>query len=920
MARELEITVTADASQAKRELAQVDTAVQKVNASSTGLDQTTQKLQTNLNKLDAAPITSVATEMVTLEATAVETTGVFATLRAGVAGFAEELGITFAALGAVGSALAVVGVAFASWKLGEWIYDFFQLDDVIQSNITTAQSYGAAQDTINFAIARGAKETVGFAEAMQYNDEWVQRHTASIKGNTAEVEAAIKRQEEFTVIIDRGAHDIVPYATAEMLKLDDATKQYSVTLNGPATDAVKKFEDAIKKQATDTIPSWKKAMDEWDKVTGASSRGLEGLAAQGGAVSRGLGVYIDYTKQAKDADKAHEQAIKDKRTALKAEFDAMQNVIDAEIDAIYASDRAMLAARNHTIALDTLGVSLKTVKDLQKDVNAYMAGITVQGFGVTQTPDSMLSGFLSSTQTPLPTLGKSIGDQITAGITSSFASLPSILQRAFEGSGGIAGAFKSLGVQLADSIITPLINKLNKLGQGAVGVGASIAGGVGGQIDTAGAIIGATAGSIGGAAVGAAVTAAGVGAVAGAVAIGAATAGIGLAAVAAYYGLKKLFSASEESKALQKAQDTIVEQLKNIATKSQIAEGALVDNYHTIAIVARDAFSEAGYSVDVTDAKIKALLNTKRPQDFANAMAELGQVLDDNAKKQELITQYTNDTGEALDTVNEAMKKWNLTINDMGPAFKQQNLDAMAGDLLKDFTLLTAAGGDSVTVLEHMKGGFQELVNASITTGTAIPENLKGVIQKLIDMGDLTDEAGNKLTDVGQLQWTTPIDKKFEELLKHIDDLVNALNYDLTGAINGLPDHTVHIDLEEQLKTYPFDPNYKWVEPGRLGDSNLSTGGIAGVNTQYFGSGGNVYPFRARGSDTVPAMLTPGEMVLTSSQQKAIGALMQRGGSSGGSGDTVIHTHVTLDGREIASSVERIQDQKLRTRRKLRAA
>ncbi len=252
------------------------------------------------------------------------------------------------------------------------------------------------------------------------------------------------------------------------------------------------------------------------------------------------------------------------------------------------------------------------------------------------------------------------------------------------------------------------------------------------------------------------------------------------------------------------------------------------------------------------------------------------------------------------------MDKWKLTIEDMGPAWKQQDLETKAADLLRDYTLLTAAGADHVTVLEHMKGGYQELVTQAMITGSAIPENMKPAIQTLIDMGELTDDAGNKLTDVGQLNWAQPISDMFKDLIGKIDDLVDALNYRLTGAIKNLPDHTVHIGVQ----TDPL-PDLGNAYNG----DGYSRGGIIG-GAQYFAGGG-----MARGTDTIPAWLTPGEMVLTNSQQKAIGALLRHGGgSSAGGGETVVHTNLVIDGRVLAKLVERHRDNALRGRRKLRAA
>ena len=56
----------------------------------------------------------------------------------------------------------------------------------------------------------------------------------------------------------------------------------------------------------------------------------------------------------------------------------------------------------------------------------------------------------------------------------------------------------------------------------------------------------------------------------------------------------------------------------------------------------------------------------------------------------------------------------------------------------------------------------------------------------------------------------------------------------------------------------------------------------------FWHTGGVVYAakgmFMSRGTDTIPAMLTPGEMVLTKRQQSALFSSLQNGPTSGSSG------------------------------------
>src|SRR5205814_10444496 len=70
--------------------------------------------------------------------------------------------------------------------------------------------------------------------------------------------------------------------------------------------------------------------------------------------------------------------------------------------------------------------------------------------------------------------------------------------------------------------------------------------------------------------------------------------------------------------------------------------------------------------------------------------------------------------------------------------------------------------------------------------------------------------------------------------------------------------------------------------------SGAASGGlVSSAGMQHFSRGtANVIPFQrfAMGTDTVPAMLTPGEMVLNDGQQKVVGRLLTKGGGRGSQG------------------------------------
>lgn len=243
---------------------------------------------------------------------------------------------------------------------------------------------------------------------------------------------------------------------------------------------------------------------------------------------------------------------------------------------------------------------------------------------------------------------------------------------------------------------------------------------------------------------------------------------------------------------------------------------------------------------------------------------------------------------------------YGIKLADLGPKFQSAHIDALAKTYGKDFKDLIDAGADMNGVLAGMADEISGLVNDSKKFGVDIPDNMKPTIQKLIDMGLLTDDNGKKITDITGINFKeTPLDKGAKAIVDAIDRLGVLLSglpgiaataaAGVGGALN-----SVHIA--------PIDVHYRFVADNGM-DADVSRAAAGGMVTragvQYLAGGGNVLPFMPRGSDTVPAMLTPGEAVLNRGAVATLGpdairALNrgQRGGGGGGAPVVDIRPHL----------------------------
>jgi len=284
---------------------------------------------------------------------------------------------------------------------------------------------------------------------------------------------------------------------------------------------------------------------------------------------------------------------------------------------------------------------------------------------------------------------------------------------------------------------------------------------------------------------------------------------------------------------------------------------------------------------------LKAMLDAKNPEQYKKAIDDLNAAL-----------QFQDD---AMATLDATVKKYGFSIEELGPAFSRQELDKKAGELFQDFKVLTAAGIDVDTVLGRMGGSINDFVHDALRTGTEIPAAMAPMLQRMVEMGTLTDENGNVITDLEKsgVHFSLTMSQGFEKIVSAVQKLTDAIARGLGLAIQNVPD--VNVDVNTNYTTTGEPPN----APGSWRD-NIDTpvggsrgGMVTNEGISYF-SRGKLPTFQPMGLDTIPAMLMPTEMVLTPSQQHAVGALLAQGGVSSRSsgsvsgGDSQINLHVQL--------------------------
>lgn len=337
-----------------------------------------------------------------------------------------------------------------------------------------------------------------------------------------------------------------------------------------------------------------------------------------------------------------------------------------------------------------------------------------------------------------------------------------------------------------------------------------------------------------------------------------------------HYGLS-LDQVREMSKS---AQDQIADSAKTLDDYYAALTGAGMSPDAALKTMAGDFNALLAQAID-TGTKLPATM-----EPFLQKMNEMGLITDANRDK--LLGLSSSSTVD-MGAMEDVAKRYGLTLDSLGDKFNAAKLTEDARQVAKDFKVLQDGGADIGAVLEGMKPKFQDLVSQSMKLGTELPEDLKDPIAYLIQMGMLTDENGVKLTDLGQLKFGKSMADQFQPVTDAIHQLIDVLSGKKPGS---LPDAFADgIDQMESIARnsnvqIPVGFHYETFDPpvpGAMRGGYVTDGGV-----QYLAQGGmaRVLGFRPRGSDTVPAMLTAGEGVLSRRGMAALGAL-NRGESMG---------------------------------------
>jgi tape measure domain-containing protein len=214
-------------------------------------------------------------------------------------------------------------------------------------------------------------------------------------------------------------------------------------------------------------------------------------------------------------------------------------------------------------------------------------------------------------------------------------------------------------------------------------------------------------------------------------------------------------------------------------------EGAKVNDLRDQFIAAQGGLAALGQKAKEVGLDLNALLKADKVNEFEAAVKGLTSAWDAQRQKQE-------DLKNGMNGVKEAMDRYGISVNEMGPAWQQQDMDGKTSQLLRDVQLLNAAQADHTAMIEKMGPAFQDVVTQARATGATIPEALRPMIEEMIKAGKIVDENGKAFenTEAAGISFSQTLSESMQSVADDVKRLVDAIL-----GINNIKINPIHVPV-----------------------------------------------------------------------------------------------------------------------------
>lgn len=222
----------------------------------------------------------------------------------------------------------------------------------------------------------------------------------------------------------------------------------------------------------------------------------------------------------------------------------------------------------------------------------------------------------------------------------------------------------------------------------------------------------------------------------------------------------------------------------------------------------------------------------------------------------------------AMQTLQETASRYGFTLEELGPALQRQELDKQAQQIYQDWAVLNAAGIDTVAITNRMAESVNAYVNQAVAMGAEVPEAMRPMLQKMVDMGTLTDAQGNKvenLEDSG-ISFAMTMSQGFQSLIGEVGKLTEAIARGLGLAIDSSSSKIKNMPRTIDVGVVYHDPGFDTTARRIDLEYRRSQGGGQGPEGYQGGTDG----FRNFGAGTM-VMLHGWEAVVPRDEARSTG-------------------------------------------------
>lgn len=245
-------------------------------------------------------------------------------------------------------------------------------------------------------------------------------------------------------------------------------------------------------------------------------------------------------------------------------------------------------------------------------------------------------------------------------------------------------------------------------------------------------------------------------------------------------------------------------------------------------------FNDLLQTAQSTGSKLPASL-----EPLLQKMNELGLISDATRSK---LLGLTDENTVDLQKASDIAQKYGITLAQLGPQFQQAQISAQAKDIFADFSTLKDMGVDVGGVLGGMSDEISQFVINAKAAGAEVPDNMRPILEELIQNHQLIGENGDALTDLTGIKFGAPLADQFAPVTDAIHDLIDVLTGksadSLPGALADGIAQMGEIARRSQIKI-PVGYEYETLDVPNLPKAakGIFASGQQGVAT-WFGEGG----------------------------------------------------------------------------------